>query len=610
MAKDEKMRLTKEELLRLREEVLNYNKLNEIEKIIPKMSAYQFLYECGKKRLDAFALNYLGRKYTYRELFEKIDEVENGFRAKGVVARDKAAMSMLATPEAIISFYALNKIGATIFMVNGTHEKPAIREELIESEAKILVINSIFYDKDVKSFADEANIPMVVAPRLDESFPILFHLDKAKFKFIEALKKIGSACNSDERCMSWNELLELGKKTKLNIEPFYEERSIAVIASTSGSTGKPKRPALSNEAMNVVPIQMGMSCDTFAPNDTIFTTLPPWIVYSLFNSIHEPLCLGVTVELDPLFNSKKVSRRFKQYKIDHWNSIPSYIEDMNKDRGMKRLNITTKSITTGGDYRTPGLKAEGEATLKRNGSNCEIGQGYGLTETGGCYSYTYEKNMAPEGLGKPLVGNAQKVIDPETGKELGPNETGELYLYSPAMMEGYYNDPVATEKVLITDEDGVKWFKTDDMAHYDEWPQLFLDGRKRRIEISRDSNGTPTKVFPDKVKQVLSLHPSIEQCEIIMVPDAKRITKPVAYIVLKDNTTIDSYFMYHINELCKNHNIESYTIPVEYKVIDEIPKTPSLKVDYGALMGMYNKAKEERENIGQKVLSLFKKRVG
>ena len=600
--------MTKEELLKLKEEVLKYEKPNEIEKIIPKMSAYQFLYECSKNRLDAFALNYLGRKYTYRELFEKIDEVENGFREKGVVARDKVAMSMLATPEAIISFYALNKIGATVFMVNGTHEKPAIREELIDSGAKLLVINSIFYDKDVKSFADEANISTVVAPRLDESFPILFHLDKAKFKFVEVLKKIGSACKSDERCMSWNELLELGKKSKLNVESFYEERSIAIIASTSGSTGKPKRPALSNEAMNVVPIQMGMSCDAFAPNDTIFTTLPPWIVYSLFNSIHEPLCLGVTVELDPLFNSKKVSKRFKQYRIDHWNSIPSYIEDMNKDRGMKGLNITTKSITTGGDYRTPGLKAEGEATLKRNGSGCEIGQGYGLTEIGGCYSYTYEKNMAPEGLGKPLVGNTQKVIDPETGKELGPNETGELYLYSPAMMEEYYNDPVATEKVLITDDNGVKWFKTDDMAHYDEWPQLFLDGRKRRIEISRDANGTPTKVFPDKVKQILSLHPGIEQCEIIMIPDDKRITKPVAFVVLKNNVVMDNMFMFQLNELYKNHNIESYTIPVAYNVIDEIPRLKSQKTDYEKLMEMYNSSNKEKTGLW-KVLSLVKRKT-
>ncbi len=600
--------MTKEELLKLKEQVLQYKKLNEIEKIIPKMSAYQFLYECNKDRLDAYAINYLGRLYTYRELFDRIDDVAKAFSEKGVVSGDTVAMAMLSTPEAIISFYALNKIGASVYMVNGTHEKPAIREELIDSHAKMLVINSIFYDNDIKSFADEANISTVVAARLDESFPIAFYLDKAKFKFVEALKRIGSACNSDERCISWKEILNIGKQSRLNVKPYYEPRKIATISSTSGSTGKPKRPEHSNEAMNIIPIQMGMSCDTFAPNDTIFVTLPTWIVYSMFNSIHEPLCLGVTLELDPLFNSKKVSRRFRQYKIDHWNSIPSYIEDMNEDKGMNGLEIGTKSITTGGDFRSPKLKSEGEKTLRRNGSYCEIGQGYGLTESGGCFSYTYEKNMAPDGLGKPLVGNAYKMINPDTMEKVGQNETGELYLYSPSMMEGYHNDPEATERVLIKDEDGVTWFKTDDMAHYDDWPQMFLDGRKRRIEISRDSNGTPTKVFPDKVKQIISLHPNVEQCEIIMVPDARRITKPVAYVVFKNINEVDGYFTYQINELCKKHNIESYTIPVEFIPIDEMPKTPSLKTDYNKLMELYNNRNVEKKGFS-KVLSLFSKKV-
>ena len=257
MAEDKKISLTKEELLKLREEVLNYDKLNEIEKMIPHMSAYEFLYECSKDRMDSYALNYLGRLYTFRELFEKIDIVAKAFSEKGIKSGDTVAMSMLATPEAIITFYALNKIGAKVYMVNGTHEKPCIREELLDSKAKMLVINSIFYDNDVKSYADEANISTVVAARLDESLPVGFYLDRVKFKFVEALKKIGSACKSDSRCYSWKEIEKIGKESKIDVKPYYEPRKIALIASTSGSTGKPKRPALSNEAMNVVPIQMG-----------------------------------------------------------------------------------------------------------------------------------------------------------------------------------------------------------------------------------------------------------------------------------------------------------------------------------------------------------------
>ena len=595
--------MTREDFLQLREQVLNYERFDEIENIIPKMSAYQYLHECNDDRLDNYALNYLGRKYTFRELFEKIDIAAKGFKEKGVKPGDVVCMAMLSTPEAIISFYALNKLGAVVYMVNATHEKPAIREELLDSGAKLLVINDIFYDKDLEKYTNEAGITDVVAASLDDTFPIGFLGDRIKYKFIKFLKKVGNACDSDKKCIRWKEFEKHSKTLNMDIEPYYEKNCGLMISSTSGSTGKPKRPLLTNESINAMPIQMGMSCDSFAPNDSILTSLPIWIIYTLFNSIHEPLCLGVTVDLDPIFNSKKVSKRFKQYRFNHWNSIPSYIEDMLEDSGMKNLDLShLKSITTGGDYRSPKLKMRGEELLKANNSDCEIGQGYGLSETGGCFGYTYEKNMPAESIGKPLVGSGFKILDVETGKRLGPNEPGRLYLYSPAMMKEYFKNHEATVEALVRDENGTVWYKTDDIAHYDEKGRLYLDGRMRRIEISRDANGVPTKVFPDKVKQVISLHPAIEDCEILMVPDDKRITRPVAFLVLKENYVVDNALLSQIVSICNEHKIESYMIPTEYKELAEIPRNASLKVDFKKLKEMYA---EQQQQAKPKILQLF-----
>ena len=72
----------------------------------------------------------MGRKYTYRELIETIDAVANGFSKLGVKENNIVAMGMLTTPEAIINFYALNKLGATVYMINATHEKPAIKRRI------------------------------------------------------------------------------------------------------------------------------------------------------------------------------------------------------------------------------------------------------------------------------------------------------------------------------------------------------------------------------------------------------------------------------------------------------------------------------------------------
>ncbi len=582
------MALTKRELLELRGQILQLKEFQKVEELLPRESAYQFLYRCNSDRLDKYALNYLGRKYTFGELFAKIDTVAKAFQEKGIKPNDTVAMAMLSTPEAIISFYALNKIGALVYMVNATHEKKSIEEELHDAKAKALVVNSIFYDKDMMKFTEENNISFVVAAPLDASFPTGFYGDMVKFKMIEMVKKIGNAVNADPKCFKWNDFLELGKKSTREVIPYYEKNQGIAIASTSGSTGKAKRPLMTNENLNAIPVQMGMTCDVFAPNDSILTTLPIWIFYSLFNSIHEPLCLGVTVDLDPLFDSKKISKRLKQYRFNHWNTIPSYVEDMVNDKNLKNMDLSfLKSITTGGDYRTPKLKAMAEQKLKENNSSVEIGQGYGASECGGCFCYSYEQGMPAETIGKPLIGNVFKIVDVDTGEKLGPNASGELYLYSPTMMKGYYHDDITTAQALVTDENGIRWYRTEDMAHYDDKGQLFMDGRLRRIEISRDGNGMPTKVFPDTIKQIVSLHPSIEACEIIMVPDDARITRPVAYIVLKEGTTFGDDMVSQINDICAQEHIARYTIPTEYIPIPEIPKTPGLKVDLNKLTEMY-----------------------
>ena len=559
---------------------------------MPKESAYQFLLNCNKKRMDRVAINYLGRKISYNSLFEKIDNCAKSFVKLGVKKGDVVAIAMLSTPEAIISFYALNKIGAIAFMINATHDKPLIKEELEDSKAKILVINDIIYDKDIMDFTNELNYKSVITSSLDESLPYGFVGDKIKFKIVNMMKRKNNMSKKDDKCINWSAFEKIGKSSLIHVEINNNKNSGAVIASTSGSTGKAKRPLLTNENLNSIPIQMGMTCPVFLPGDSIFTTLPPWILYSLFNSIHEPLCLGVTVDLDPLFDSKKIHKRLKQYRFNHWNTIPGYVEDMVADKKMNNMDCSfLKSITTGGDYRTPKLKAEAEEKLKSNNSFVEIGQGYGASECGGCFCYSYEKGMPAETIGKPLFGNEFKIIDQETGEKLGPNMPGILYLYSPTMMKEYYGNQELTDRVFSIDENGKKWYKTDDIAHYDEHGQLFMDGRIRRIELSKDSNGQPVKVFPDKIKQIILKHPLVEKCEIVMIPDEERITIPIAYIVMKEGYQLTKEVISEINDICLVNNVESYMYPLDFVAIDSIPKKKSLKVDIDQLKDMYLNSK-------------------
>ena len=96
--------MKKEELLELKEKILKLKDFTKVADLLPKQSAYSFLYDNNKDRLDQIAINYLGRKYTFGELFEKIDIFAKAYKEMGVKPGDMVSVSMLMTPEAIISF--------------------------------------------------------------------------------------------------------------------------------------------------------------------------------------------------------------------------------------------------------------------------------------------------------------------------------------------------------------------------------------------------------------------------------------------------------------------------------------------------------------------------
>jgi len=582
--------------------ILNLDKPNEIEKYMPHMSAYQFIYESNRDSMGRYAMNYLGRRFTYEELFSRIDLAAKGFAELGVKPKDRVGMSMLATPEAVISFYALNKIGALVYMINGTHEKPSLKQEIADCDADLLIINDIFYDKDVSEFCKDANIRNVVTVSLDESTPIGFYGDIVKFKIIKLLKKLSGACYKDDCTISWKEFINIANDSILDIKPFYERNAGAVIAGTSGSTGVPSHPVLTNDGLNANSVQMAMSYTEVEAGDANFTTLPMWIIYTISNCLQEVLAFSAELELDPIFDSKHVSKRFKQYRFNHWNTIPAYIEDMVHDKGMKHVDLENrmKTITTGGDFRSPKLKLQGEEVLRKSNSKCIVGQAYGSTQKCGCFAGTYKKDEPAESIGRPIVGNKFKIIDDMSGEELGPNSIGELYAYTPSIMICYDKNPDKTKEDLITDNDGVIWFKTGDYAYYDEEGRLYICGRKRRIEMTKDTSGNVTKYFPDKVKQVISLYPSIEQCEIVSIPDLNRIAVPIAYVVLSNLEISKEDFIKSMYQYCINNNLEPYTIPVDYVFVDEIPKKPSLKVDYEKMVDDYLNHRESNNSRKRK----------
>lgn len=599
------MNLTKDELIKLREKVIKIKQPGDIEKVLDYKTLYQRFKDVALSKPDAVALLYFGNALTYRQVLTLIDNAAKGFYEIGVRKNDVVTMSLLATPYSIVSLYALDKIGATMHMVNGTNSVDEMKRELSNFNSKFFVANDLFCGKGIRDTLKNSGIEKVITTSLTDAIPFGFNGDRVKYQIIEKLKGVNKKEFDGKNLINFEQLLSLGRNSNKELEECqFVPNKLVTIAYTSGSTGNCKACAASWERIDSMIQVMGMTeIGRFDQDDIMFTTFPLWIYYSLLNMIHEPLSLGVTLALDPLFNPKDIVKRNEQYKFNHWLTIPPYIKTMielNKPMDCSKWKI----IITGGDELLASVKLKADEYIRRNGGTAHVEQGYGASEVLGSFSYGYNNNPTLGSVGIPCVGNMIKILDVETGEQLGVNQTGVGYLYTPARMTEYYGDIEATKHNLVEDENGVVWYNTEDLLHQNEKGELFLDGRIRRIALTLDGKGNPTKIIPERTKKSIMQMPEIETSEVITVEDDLTVNKAVAFVVPK--LGIDTK---ELSERIKVHcqkSVPEYMVPKEIYIVDNIPLTSSKKPDLKKLEEIYkNMNVQQKRNV--KVKKLFKK---
>lgn len=129
----------------------------------------------------------------------------------------------------------------------------------------------------------------------------------------------------------------------------------------------------------------------------------------------------------------------------------------------------------------------------------------------------------PSSMGKPMAGFSYKVVDEATGKNLGPNEKGELFIKSRVIAKGYYNQ----RHPRVLDEDG--WLKTGDEVYYDESYSFFMVNRLTDTFKFQD-----WEVSPGLIEQVLLSHPAIKDAVVVGIPDEEDVNHPFALVVLEE----------------------------------------------------------------------------
>jgi fatty-acyl-CoA synthase len=198
----------------------------------------------------------------------------------------------------------------------------------------------------------------------------------------------------------------------------------------------------------------------------------------------------------------------------------------------------------------------------------EITIGYGQTEASPLITQTVtddpiEKRVGTVGRAFPNV--EVKIIDPETGQILPDDRSGELCCRGHNVMIGYYNMPERTAKAI--DSDG--WLHTGDMALRQPDGYFRITGRYKDLIIRGGEN-----IAPREIEELLYRHPSVEDVQVIGVPDRKFGEEVAAWIKLRSSAVATEK---EIREFCSVH-LAYFKVPKYVKFVDSFPTTVTGKI--------------------------------
>lgn len=543
---------------------------------IPKATIYDVIKEANKDHLSNYALNYFGKRITYKELFERIEVTAAAFESLGVKKGDTVVCCTVTIPEMVYTLYALNKIGATLFTVDPRMPASFVKETVENSGAKVLMYIDLYYET-FKPIFSEIDVEKVITISASTSLPKLI-------KALMNLKMPAPKIEYDNYVVDWKTFYNCGKGHTSSTAK-YGDNEIAAITLTGGTTGMPKGVMLTNDGFNAIMHSFKFCGLDYKRDQRFLNIIPSFSSYGIVASLHMPLGLGLETVVIPKFNPDKVGYYVKKYRPAHTLLVPSHYEKLMNSKEMKNnFNLSFfETAGSGGDTMNKGLETKLNNFLKERGAKFPLSQGYGMSEVSSAASCCCNGNFRSQSVGYPLLDTVISIFEPGTANELGFDEIGEICITGPSIMAGYFNNPEETEKVMIKHPDGTVWIHSGDLGRMDKDGFVFIQGRiKRMITLF---NGH--KVFPTQVENVIGQNNDVQSCAVVGVKDRTHAQgeMPLAVVQLREGSDegtvrsdLNASFM---------KDLDFSSRPFDIAFVKEMPHTGMEKINYNKLVEDY-----------------------
>ena len=510
------------------------------------------------------AFLFFGRAIRFGELFEAVESLAGWLSQEaGVRPGDRVILMAQNSPQFVIGFYAVMRLGAAVVPVNPMVRAAELPHYVTDAGVKVAIATA-----DVAGELIEANerlgpqdrLSTVLVGRYPDMMPAQVPAEEAGPPAWSAW--LNAAHPEHPLCTRWADALDAGCTP-----PPYQGRAddLVALAYTSGTTGLPKGCMHSHRTIghNVMAAPLW---NAISAADTGLAVVPMFHITGMLFAMHVPIYLGSTAVLLPRWDRDLAGRAISRHRVTTWTNIPTMVIDLLASPRMAEYDLSSLKSISGGGAAMP--KAVAERLFDAYG--LRYLEGYGLTETAAPSHQNPPQAPKRQCLGIPTIGTDARVVDPQTLQEMGVGEQGEIVICGPQVFLGYWRNDEATAQAFV-EIDGQRFFRSGDLGTIDEDGYFFITDRLKRM-----INASGFKVWPAEVENMLYRHPDIQEACVISARDPYRGETVKALVVLREAARgrVDGAAI----EAWAREQMAAYKVPRLVEFVEALPKSGSGKV--------------------------------
>ena len=497
-------------------------------------------------------------QWTWKEFQQEVDETAKGLMALGIQKGEKIAVWAPNVPHWVSFMFAAAKIGAVLMTVNTNYRSSELCYQLQQSECENLCLVENFREHD---FLETLN---AIAPEIRLQNRNNLHCEK-----LPHLKRVLFFGDVEQKGMySVNEIKKLA--AAVSAEEFAQRQNslspydTVNMQYTSGTTGFPKGVMLSHISISNNGYHIGKN-QKLTEKDIVCSPVPLFhcfgCVLGILAFVHHGACAVILESFNPV----QVMTAIETEKCTALYGVPSMYLAIVEHKLFKKFDYSSlrTGIMSGAVCPEPLMRRVLEEMNMH-----EITIPYGLTENSPVMTMTTTEETLEDRcatVGKAMPGIEVEIHDPETNCPLPPGEHGEVCCRGYSVMQGYYNNPKATEDVI--DKEG--WLHSGDLGVLDERGYLRITGRIKDMIVRGGEN-----IYPREIEEFLVRMPDVQDVQIVAIPSHKYGEDIAAFILTRDGKQIKAE---DVRDFCRG-KIAWHKIPRHVATVEAYPLTASGKI--------------------------------